>query len=129
MLDCRPVDASRGVDLCQVHKPSVMLWLVIAGCVFVAVGALLSFHIYLFLSNQTTVEALSGRGMRDRRSGKSQFDLDWQRNFESFFGVRHTNIRWLLPFSPGPLGDGISFATADDGNDDSSDWEGRGSAA
>jgi len=90
-------------------------WL-IAACIFFALCFLGSFHLYLALTNQTTIEFHSNMSNKDkaRRKGelfRNPYDLGRRRNFRQVFGPNDfCRFLWLLPYAAKrPPGDGTSF--------------------
>ena len=70
----------------------------------------LRFHIWLLLSNKTTIENLERKG---NKNAASLFDVGKNNNFYQVFGTNP----WLWPFpifmgSGKPLGDGIYWPTS-----------------
>merc|ERR1712232_297258 len=88
----------------------------LAGVILVALSCLGGMHVYLLLSNQTTIEFqmnLSER--REARSNgvfwRNPYDIGRRRNFQQVFGPNpFCRFRWLLTcLSKPPEGDGMVF--------------------
>lgn len=84
--------------------------------VLLALCMLGGFHVYLVLTNQTTIEFQSGLSRRrtGRKDGaylRNPYDLGRSRNFQQVFGpVRFCSFLWLFPWAVGPLqSDGLSY--------------------
>merc|ERR1712146_152511 len=100
-------------------RQSVSLCWVIATCILVALCLLGGFHVYLLLTNQTTIEFHTNLANRDRARRRGEYfrhpyDLGRPRNFKEVFGPSDFwSFRWALPFlaSP-PLGDGLSYPSS-----------------
>ncbi len=84
-----------------------------------AVGGLLSWHIYLVLTNQTTVEWFirmkQGGGRNNSVNGTmssgNEFSFGWRTNWQLVFGVHDFPLAWLLPsLAPSP-GNGVEYPT------------------
>lgn len=101
-------DARQAVSLC---------W-IIAVCIFFALCILGGFHLYLVLTNQTTIEFhgnLTNKS-RARMHGevfRNQYDLGRRRNFKEVFGPNNFyGFLWAVPcIAKPPTGDGMSFPT------------------
>jgi len=87
-------------------------------CSAIAMSLLLlgGFHVYLVLSNETTIEFLTNflhraDAMRNGGSFRNPYDLGWTPNFQQVFGpYQPRNLRWLLSWlAQPPSGDGICF--------------------
>eukprot|EP00386_Alphamonas_edax_P010897 GDKI01034813.1.p1 GENE.GDKI01034813.1~~GDKI01034813.1.p1 ORF type:complete len:297 (+),score=49.57 GDKI01034813.1:143-1033(+) len=94
----------------------VALSFVICCSVFVALGALGGFHLYLTLTNQTTIEFQGNywNKLVSRSSGvnyRNPYDLGRWRNLREVFGPSRFPI-FLFPYiAQPPSGDGMSFHT------------------
>eukprot|EP00928_Gymnodinium_smaydae_P020821 TRINITY_DN18051_c0_g1_i1.p1 TRINITY_DN18051_c0_g1~~TRINITY_DN18051_c0_g1_i1.p1 ORF type:complete len:370 (-),score=18.59 TRINITY_DN18051_c0_g1_i1:189-1190(-) len=84
--------------------------------ILVALSILGGFHIYLVLTNQTTIEFQTNlvRRRESRKTGelyRNPYDLGRSRNFQQVFGPNSfCQFRWLLPYlSTPPTGDGLWF--------------------
>ncbi|CAJ1452366.1 unnamed protein product [Effrenium voratum] len=90
-------------------------WL-ISLCIFLALCLLGGFHLYLVLTNQTTIEFhvnLTNRHLARRKgeSYRNPYDLGWSRNFQQVFGPnKFFHFLWMMPYlAKRPNGDGCSF--------------------
>lgn len=95
----------------------MQLTFIICLSVGIAVGGLMSWHLYLVSTNQTSIEFMANRsaaaaGRNGLRASvfRNRFDLGWRRNWESVFGPGPVYM-WLLPRYRLPPGDGVSFDT------------------
>lgn len=83
-----------------------------------AVLLLLVWHLYLIISNQTTIEFYQNRSkMMNLRRGRAaanvnKFDLGTTRNWRSVFGSSAYRFGWLLPSTAAPDGDGMHWPTS-----------------
>lgn len=105
----RQRDSARVYQIC-------MLSAMLTGAFSFALLCLGSFHAFLVLTNQTTIEfhgAWSRRSPKDKASSaaRNPYDLGYVRNFQEVFGPGEPyHLLWLLPWlSNGPLGDGLQF--------------------
>jgi len=96
----------------------ISLSFIIAVCILIALFLLGGFHIYLVLTNQTTIEFHDN--MRKKREGRASgkgyrnpWDLGRRRNFQQVFGPNtFCRGRWLLPYMAlPPPGNGMQFPT------------------
>lgn len=90
-------------------------WLV-SLCIFLALCILGGFHMYLVLTNQTTIEfhINMSNGHAARRKGevhRNPYDLGRSRNFQEVFGPnRFFGFIWMMPYlAKKPAGNGCSF--------------------
>jgi len=80
----------------------VIMSFAVAGAVGIGLVAFLSFHTYLVLTNQTTMEWATRGGMKDevlRRSGKfrrNAYDIGKDGNWHQVLGFRIKDLRWLF---------------------------------
>jgi palmitoyltransferase len=86
--------------------------------ILIALCILGGFHVYLVLSNQTTIEFQTNLMKRReaRKSGeyyRNPYDLGRTRNFQSVFGPNpFCKFRWCLSWlALPPAGDGLSYAS------------------
>jgi palmitoyltransferase len=103
----------------QVPRPArscITTSFMICCSILVALGILGGFHVWLVLTNQTTIEFHSNmmRRKEARKNGeyyRNPYDLGRTRNFQQVFGPNpFCRFRWLLSMiSPGPTGDGMDF--------------------
>ena len=78
----------------------------VAGALSVSLLGLLSLHLYLTATNQTTLESFQkGNFIRQTKSGWRQPTVI--ENIEEVFGKNRW--RWLLPIGPGSQGNGYNF--------------------
>jgi hypothetical protein len=80
------------------------------------VGGLYFFHLYLLLTNQTTIEYsensyYSREAKRDGNVYINEYDLGYKTNYKMFFNIGLRTPWWLmlLPVKVPPYGDGINF--------------------
>lgn len=80
------------------------------------VGGLYFFHLYLLLTNQTTIEYSENEyynkeAKKDGNVFVNEFDLGYKTNFKMFFNIGIKTPWWLmlLPVKVPPYGDGINF--------------------
>jgi len=85
------------------------------------VGGLYFFHLYLLLTNQTTIEYSENDYYKKeaKRNGNvyvNEFDLGYKTNYKMFFNIGLRTPWWLmlLPVKVPPYGDGISFPSVID---------------
>jgi len=85
------------------------------------VGGLYFFHLYLLLTNQTTIEYSENEYYikEAKRNGNvfvNEFDLGYKTNFKMFFNIGIKTPWWLmlLPVKVPPYGDGINFPSVAD---------------
>ena len=88
----------------------------ITGAVIFAAGFLFFWHVYLMISNQTTIEFYMNRfeGTAATLRGDvwmNRFDVGWRKNFRVFFGIDITDFRWLMPSFRRPLSNGDNYPT------------------
>jgi palmitoyltransferase len=96
------------------HEGAIFFAMILCITAFFALGAMALLHLYLILTNQTTIELYHNR--RLSRSAKARgeihhnpYDLGRKKNFDAVFGVGRYWFSWLLPGRP--PGDGLSFPT------------------
>jgi len=97
-------------------RQCVSLSWIIAFCISIALCLLGGFHVYLVITNQTTIEFHSNSSSKDKAKRKGElfrnpYDLGRRRNFQEVFGPNDfLRGLWLLPFAARrPPGDGLSF--------------------
>jgi palmitoyltransferase len=97
-------------------RQSISLCWIIATCILFALMLLGGFHVYLVLTNQTTIEFHTNMQMKDkaRRRGeyfRNPYDLGRSRNFKQVFGPNDFfTFRWALSWlSQPPVGDGVNY--------------------
>jgi len=103
----------------QMPRPArscIMTSFMICCSILVALCILGGFHVYLVLTNQTTIEFQTNmmRRKEARKNGeyfRNPYDLGRSRNFQQVFGPNpFCRFWWLLAaFAPGPTGDGMDF--------------------
>eukprot|EP00747_Dinoflagellata_sp_TGD_P196690 gnl/TRDRNA2_/TRDRNA2_67096_c0_seq2.p1 gnl/TRDRNA2_/TRDRNA2_67096_c0~~gnl/TRDRNA2_/TRDRNA2_67096_c0_seq2.p1 ORF type:complete len:345 (+),score=39.43 gnl/TRDRNA2_/TRDRNA2_67096_c0_seq2:128-1162(+) len=102
----------------RAQRQYISMSFVIAFSILVALCILGGFHVYLVLTNQTTIEFQSNmmRRKEARQHGeffRNPYDLGRTRNFQQVFGPnRFCAFRWLLPWMPGyqkPTGNGLQY--------------------
>ena len=74
----------------------------------------ISWHVYLVLTNQTTIEFYSHRmdASDARRRGErwaNPYSVGMRGNFEQVFGLSRSYVAWILPNRKPPPGDGMTF--------------------
>merc|ERR1712194_478640 len=86
------------------------------GSVLMALCGLGGFHLYLVLTNQTTIEFQTNilRRRQARKNGeyfRNQYDLGRSRNFQQVFGPNpFWKFLWLFPYlNVPPSGDGVEY--------------------
>lgn len=99
-------------------RQSIMTSFMIACSILVALSILGGFHVYLVLTNQTTIEfQLNLINKREaRRNGeyfRNPYDMGRRRNFQSVFGPSaFCSFKWLMPYiAQAPSGDGMTFTS------------------
>lgn len=99
-------------------RQCVSLCWIIALCIFLALCILGGFHLYLVLTNQTTIEfhtnmANKSKAKRRGEYYRNPYDLGRRRNFKQVFGPDDFySLLWAMPyFATPPPGDGMSFPT------------------
>lgn len=86
--------------------------------IFLAIGALTSWHMKLITDGETCVETYINRKERDRLSKvglpfQNPFDFSARENWKYFLGFNQPDRRWihlLLPFPAHPNGDGLTWS-------------------
>ncbi|EOD23905.1 hypothetical protein EMIHUDRAFT_223092 [Emiliania huxleyi CCMP1516] len=102
----------QGHDLLSARNSSVLFVAVLC-----ALGIFLFWHVYLVLTNQTTIEFYSNRmdAMEARREGRTfrnQYSLGYRANAEQVFGPRtRSYLGWTLVSRTRPPGDGVDWPT------------------
>jgi len=101
-----------------VDRQCISLSWIIAFCIFIALCLLGGFHVYLVITNQTTIEFHSNSVSKDKAKRKGElwrnpYDLGRRRNFQEVFGPNDfCRGLWLVPYiAKRPLGDGLTFAS------------------
>ena len=102
-----PVSPSADPDPTLHHGVTqITLVFFVAAALSVSMLGLLSLHLYLTATNQTTLESFQkGNFVRQTKSGWRQPTV--VENIEEVFGKNRW--RWLLPIGPGSQGNGYSF--------------------
>lgn len=85
--------------------------------IFLAIGALTSWHMKLITDGETCVETYINRKERDRLSKMgfpftNPFDFSARANWNNFLGFNQADRRWihlLLPYTFPPNGDGLTW--------------------
>jgi len=97
-------------------RSSIMTSFMIACSILVALFILGGFHVYLVLTNQTTIEfQLNLMHRREARKNgeyfRNPYDMGRRRNFQQVFGPNpFCRFRWLMPYlAQAPVGDGMNF--------------------
>jgi len=85
------------------------------------VGGLYFWHVYLLLTNQTTIEYSENQYYKSeaKRNGNvyfNEFDLGYKTNFKMFFNIGLRTPWWLMlfPVKVPPYGDGINYPSVID---------------
>ena len=86
--------------------------------IFLAIGALTSWHMKLITDGETCVETYINRKERDRLSKmgfrfQNPFDFSARENWNNFLGFNQSGRRWihlLLPSTFPPNGDGLTWS-------------------
>jgi len=85
------------------------------------VGGLYFWHLYLLLTNQTTIEYSENQYYKSeaKKSGNiyvNEYDLGYKTNFKMFFNIGLRTPWWLmlLPVKVKPYGDGVNFPSVID---------------
>jgi len=106
----------RGSSISRLVRTRILMSFMVCCSILVALLILGGFHIYLVLSNQTTIEFQTNfiRRAEARRNGeyfRNPYDLGRTRNFQQVFGpYLPRSLRWLLSWAAQPpSGDGIRF--------------------
>jgi len=93
----------------------ITLCFVICVSIGVAVALLFSWHVYLVMSNQTSIEYMEnaslGSTARQAHRGRvhrNPFNLGWRRNWAAVFGDGPW-WHWLMPTFKGTPGSGMAF--------------------
>jgi len=99
-------------------RQSIMTSFMIACSITIAVSILGGFHVYLVLTNQSTIEfQLNLLHRREARKNgeyfRNPYDMGRRRNFQQVFGPNpFCYFRWLMPYiAVPPIGDGLSFSS------------------
>lgn len=110
------VRSKRHYTLPRSGRSSIMTSFMISCSILVALSVLGGFHVYLVLTNQSTIEfQLNLLKRREaRRNGeyfRNPYDMGRRRNFAAVFGPNpFCHFLWLMPyFSQASSGDGMSF--------------------
>lgn len=97
-------------------RQSILTSAMICISIIVALAILGGFHVYLVLSNQTTIEFQINWNRRAiaRQCGehyRNPYDLGRTRNFQQVFGPNPMwGVKWMLPYlSRAPTGDGMDY--------------------
>jgi len=91
---------------------------VLTSSVSIAVGILLFWHLYLAVSNQTTIEFYYNKykyAEAKVRGGTwdNEYHLGYRQNWSHFFGEGKTFLSWLLPsLWSAPYGNGFEYPTS-----------------
>jgi len=97
----------------RAHEGSILICFIIAVSASIAVGGLWGFHLYLTLTNQSTIEMYYNRyqqGLAKKRGEVwvNPFDVGWRRNFHLSIGSGKYMWSWMFPGITLP-GDGIIY--------------------
>jgi len=97
-------------------RECIMTSFMISCSILIALCILGFFHLYLVLTNQTTIEFQTNmiRRREARRNGeyfRNPYDLGRSRNFQQVFGPNpFCRLKWMLPcIALPPTGDGLQF--------------------
>merc|ERR1712228_29740 len=108
----------RHPGLTRSGRQCIVTSFMISCSILIALCILGGFHVYLVLSNQTTIEFQTNliKRREARKSGefyRNPYDLGRTRNFQQVFGPNpFCKFRWLLSWSAQPpAGDGLSYAS------------------
>ncbi|CAJ1394566.1 unnamed protein product [Effrenium voratum] len=104
----------------RAFRQSVLISFMICASILCAVCMLGGFHLYLVLTNQTTIEFQINmiRRRQCRRNGeffRNPYDVGRSRNCQEVFGPNSLwGFRWMFPWMAlAPTGDGIKYASID----------------
>jgi len=94
------------------HEGAVFFVLILCATASFAVGGLNGLHLYLVLTNQTTIELYYNRTQSQAAKQRGEvfenpWDMGMRKNFQSLFGVGRHAWSWMLPGAP--PGDGLWF--------------------
>jgi len=99
----------------------VSLSFMLSLCISLALLGLGGFHMYLVVTNQTTIEFHTNMGKKDsaKKQGdfwRNPYDLGMNKNFQQVFGCnRFSRLVWMMPYvARRPTGDGMSYPTLTD---------------
>jgi len=116
---CLPAIIWKPINYRQ-HENGVFFAFVLCLSAFIALGGMLGLHLYLTLTNQSTIELYNNRKLKNNAGKRGEtwvnkFDLGVRKNFQQVFGVGRYWFSWMLPGHP-DIGDGVHWATihADD---------------
>ncbi|RWS12342.1 putative palmitoyltransferase ZDHHC16-like protein [Dinothrombium tinctorium] len=104
--------------LVSLRHSCIVFEILSTGGVFVAVGALMSWHAKLITKGETCVETHINKKERERlaklrKPFKNPFDLGSRRNWRVFLGLEGRGLTWrhvLLPSRHPPAGDGLRWS-------------------
>merc|ERR1712007_230876 len=106
----------RRSGLTRSGRQCILTSFMICCSILVALCILGGFHVYLVLTNQTTIEFQTNliRRREARKNGeyfRNPYDLGRTRNFQQVFGPNpFCKFQWMLSWhSPPPNGDGMEF--------------------
>lgn len=98
------------------ERQCITLAFIVSASILMALSFLGGFHVYLVITNQTTIEFQSNlwNKKKARQHGeffRNPYDLGRTRNFQQVFGVNPCcQFKWLFPLlSVPPVGDGLEF--------------------
>eukprot|EP01102_Stenamoeba_stenopodia_P012568 TRINITY_DN398_c0_g1_i1.p1 TRINITY_DN398_c0_g1~~TRINITY_DN398_c0_g1_i1.p1 ORF type:complete len:225 (-),score=11.76 TRINITY_DN398_c0_g1_i1:129-803(-) len=100
-------------------RGGIIFQFILTVSVMIAVGALLLWHFYLLLTNQTTIEFYHNSELSRHASARgepfvNEYDLGYRRNFQLFFGHSKYLCSFLLPTTKASPGDGIVYESRRD---------------
>jgi palmitoyltransferase len=121
VLMCLPTLFYQSPPLLRRHEGPVFFGLVLGCSAGVALAMMGGLHLYLIMTNQSTIELYhnrrqKGEAARRGESWSNPFDLGWRKNFQSVFGVGQYWFSWTLPGKP-DIGDGMRWPRAASSNE------------
>jgi len=97
-------------------EPFVLMSVIVCVSISTALCMLGGFHVFLTLTNQTTIEFQANMARKNQYAKRGQvfrnpYNLGWSRNFQQVFGPSAVGgLRWMLSWwAHPPSGNGMSF--------------------